>query len=211
MNYFSEYIINVFNRKAFLFAVPSQASVYYEQAVAYFKDNKIWDEYVIALASKAGNEIALQKYSLAINNCAKAITTIKELQLEISQEEKIYNNLYIAEFLYFESNEDNGLIEVQNKAISISEKLEKLLTATPCGMNHVILTNIASLYLYAGKEDKYLYTKQRLETSLGCEDVSAVKDVKINDFYRYHFAWYEFYLNLREYPKVCVNLQTDVR
>ena len=193
---FSEYIINVFNRKAFLFAVPSQASVYYEQAVAYFKDNKIWDEYVIALASKAGNEIALQKYSLAINNCSKAITTIEELQLEISQEEKIYNNLYIAEFLYFESNVDNALLEVQNKAISISEKLEKLLTATPCGMNHVILTNIASLYLYAGKEDKYLYTKQRLEASLGCKDVSAVKDVKINNFYRYHFAWYEFYLNL---------------
>ena len=193
---FSEYIINVFNRKAFLFAVPSQARVYYEQAVAYFKDNKIWDEYAIALASKAGNEIALQKYSPAINNCTQAITTIKEFQLEIPQEEKIYNNLYIAEFLYFESNKDNTLLEVQNKAVSTSEKLEKLVTSKPCGMNHVILTNIASLNLYAGKEDKYLYTKQQLETSLGCKDVSAIEDVKINDFYRYHFAWYEFYLNL---------------
>lgn len=193
---FSEYIINVFNRKAFLFAVPSQASIYYEQAVAYFKDNKIWDEYVIALASKAGNEIALQKYELAINNCTNAINTIEKFQLDISQSEKIYNNLYIAEFLHFESNEENEILVVQDKAISISEKLEKLLTATPCGMNHVILTNIASLYLYAGNEDKYLYTKHRLEKSLGCEDVSAVNDIKINDFYRYHFAWYEFYLNL---------------
>lgn len=204
---FSEYIINVFNRKAFLFAVPSQASVYYEQAVAYFKDNKIWDEYVIALASKAGNEIALQKYLPAINNCKKAITTIKELQLEISQEEKIYNNLYIAEFLYFESDENHPLLEVQNKAINISKKLEKLLTADPCGMNHVILTNIASLNLYAGKEDEYHYTKQRLEISLECEDVSSVKNVKINDFYRYHFAWYEFYLNLMHHDwKNCLQI-----
>lgn len=194
---FAEYVINIFNRKAFLFAPPAQASIYYEQAVAYFKDKKIWNEYVISLASKAGNEIALRKYSKAIDNCNLALSTINKFQLEISQKEKIYNNLYIAEYLYFEAEENNEIYEIENKAVNIAEKLESLLTAIPCGTNHVILTNVASLYLYAGKEEKYYEAKQRLEVSLDCKDVSALNDVKINDFYRYHFAWYEFYVYLK--------------
>ena len=38
---YSEYVINVFNRKAFLFAPPSTALVYYEQAEAYFRKARI--------------------------------------------------------------------------------------------------------------------------------------------------------------------------
>lgn len=193
---FAEYVINVFNRKAFLFAVPSQATLYYEQAVGYFKNKKIWHEYVVSLASKAGNEIALHRYSLAIDDCKEALSIIKKYELEIPQQGKIYNNLYIAEFLLYESKNEMSLNEVQKKAINIASKLEKILTTKACGMNHVILTNISALYLYAQKENKYYYFKQQLETSLGCKDVSDIFDVKINDFYRYHFGWYEFYINL---------------
>lgn len=194
---FADYVINVFNRKAFLFAPPSNAVLYYEQAVAYFRENNIWNEYVIALASKAGNEIALHEYSKAITSCETAISTMQKYEIEILQKEKIYNNLYIAEFLCFESREIT-LSEVQEKAITIASKLEKLLTDSACGTNHVILTNIASLCLYSNREKEYYQTKKRLEHSLGCKDVSSVEDVSINDFYRYHFAWYEFYANLKK-------------
>ena len=194
---FAEYVINVFNRKAFLFAAPSQASIYYEQAVSYFKDNNIWDEFIIALASKAGNEVALHRYAKAIESCNNAISTIEKYELEIPQKEKIYNNLYIAEFLYFESQDITDLHEIQSKAVETAKKLEKILTPASSGMNHVILTNIASLYLYANLEKKYNQIKERLEISIGCKNVSDINDVRINDFYRYHFAWYEFYVNLK--------------
>lgn len=198
---FAEYVINVFNRKAFLYAAPSSASVYYEQAIAYFKENLIMDEYAIALASKAGNDIALHRYDNAIQNCKKAIKTIEENSLEIMQFEKIYNNLYIAMFLCFE--EESTIEDNQKKAIEIVYKLEKLLTDVSCGMNHVILTNMASLSLYANNVKEYRRVKKRLEESLKCKDVSDIVDITINDFYRYHFAWYEFYLNLmnREWKK----------
>lgn len=191
---FAEYVINVFNRKAFLFAPPSIASVYYEQATAYFKENNILDEYVITLASKAGNEIALHRYDSAINNCEKAISILNENSIEIAQSEKIYNNLYIANFLYFE--EEHTVEDSQINAAETVYELEKLLIEAPCGMNHVIMTNMASLNLYANNENDYHRVKRKLETSLKCKDVSNINDVTINDFYRYHFAWYEFYLNL---------------
>lgn len=194
---FAEYIINVFNRKAFLFAAPSQASIYYEQAVAYFRENNIWEEYVISLASKAGNEIAIHKYSKAIDSCNTAILTIEKYELEISQVEKLYNNLYIAEFLSCESQENISSSEIKNKALNIAKKLEKILTTSSCSTNHVILTNIAALYLYASWEHKYYQTKRRLEKSLGCNDISDLNNLKVNDFYRYHFAWYEYYVNLK--------------
>lgn len=196
---FAEYVINIFNRKAFLFVAPSQAVVYYEQAVAYFRENKIWDEYIISLASKAGNEIAIHEYSRAIKSCKLALQFIEEKQLEIPQVEKIYNNLYIAEYLYIESTEKLEEGELKENALNTSQKLEHLLTTVPCGTNHVILMNIASMYLYAGDETKYNETKHRLEKSLGCKNVSEITDVNINDFYRYHFAWYEFYLNLQHH------------
>lgn len=191
---FAEYVINVFNRKAFLFAPPSIASVYYEQATAYFKENYIWDEYAITLASKAGNEIALHRYDSAVNNCEKAISILNRNSIEIAQSEKIYNNLYIANFLYYE--EKHTIEDNQIKAAETVYELEKLLTEASCGMNHVIMTNMASLDLYANNENDYRRVKHKLETSLKCKDVSNISDVTVNDFYRYHFAWYEFYLNL---------------
>lgn len=130
---FAEYVINVFNRKAFLFAPPSIASVYYEQATAYFKENYIWDEYAITLASKAGNEIALHRYDSAVNNCEKAISILNRNSIEIAQSEKIYNNLYIANFLYYE--EEHTIEDNQIKAAETVYELEKLLTEASCGMN----------------------------------------------------------------------------
>ncbi len=194
---FADYVINVFNRKAFLFAPPSNAALFYEQSVAYFRENSIWNEYIIALASKAGNEIALHEYSKAIKSCKTAISTMEKEEIEVPQKEKIYNNLYIAEFLLFESQE-SSFNRIQRKAINVAIQLEKLLTERACGTNHVILTNIASLYLYADREKEYNQFKKRLENSLRCKDVSSVKNININDFYRYHFAWYEFYLNLKK-------------
>ena len=85
---------------------------------------------------------------------------------------------------------------VQNYATTTIAKLEKLLTSRPCGKNHVILTNIASLYLYNGDISGYIETKKKIQRSLGCNDVSDVLDETINDFYRYHFAWFEFYRSL---------------
>lgn len=208
---FAEYVINVFNRKAFLFAPPSVASIYYEQATAYFKENYILDEYVITLASKAGNEIALHRYDSAVNNCKKAISIINENSIEIAQSEKIYNNLYVADFLCFE--EQHAIEDSRIKAAETVCELEKLLTEVPCGMNHVIMTNMASLNLYVGNENDYHRVKRRLETSLKCKDVSNINDITINDFYRYHFAWYEFYLNLmhkewKKCDKVLKSLQS---
>ncbi|NDO51467.1 hypothetical protein FMM75_19470 [Lachnospiraceae bacterium MD335] len=169
---FAEYVINVFNRKAFLFAPPSIASVYYEQATAYFKENYIWDEYAITLASKAGNEIALHRYDSAVNNCEKAISILNRNSIEIAQSEKIYNNLYIANFLYYE--EKHTIEDNQIKAAETVYELEKLLTEASCGMNHVIMTNMASLDLYANNENDYRRVKHKLETSLKCKDVSNI-------------------------------------
>lgn len=152
------------------------------------------DEYAITLASKAGNEIALHRYNSAVNNCEKAISILNENSIEIAQSEKIYNNLYIANFLYFE--EEHTIEDSQIKAAETVYELEKLLTEASCGMNHVIMTNMASLNLYANNENGYHLVKRKLETSLKCKDVSNINDITINDFYRYHFAWYEFYLNL---------------
>ena len=71
--------------------------------------------------------------------------------------------------------------------------MNRLLNKKPSGKNHVILTNIASLYLYIGDIQQYNNTKTRLEKSLNCEDVSDIDNNRVNDFYRYHFAWFEFY------------------
>ena len=41
---YTEYIVNIFNRKAFLFAAPAVALVHYEQAETFFRENNILNE-----------------------------------------------------------------------------------------------------------------------------------------------------------------------
>ena len=189
---YADYIINVFNRKAFLFAAPSVSLVYYEQAESYFRGKNIFDELAITLASKAGMLIMMGLYRQSINNCEEAIQLIDEKNLYIEQKEKIYNNLFISQFLLCEQ-EQTEIKLLQKYAYGTIKKLETLLDSEANGKNHVILTNIASLCLYIGNEEKYLKAKSNIEMSLKCEDVSNIHDSSVNDFYRYHFAWFEFY------------------
>lgn len=200
---YAEYLLNIFNRKAFLFAPPSVALLYYEEAESYFRNNKISEELCMTLASKAGINISLQNYEEAIKNCKESLNIIEEMDLSINQNGKILNNLYIAEFLKYEIKY-NDIKKINNKVNETIKKLNKLLTYERNGLNHVVLTNIASLQLYAGNVKGYFSTKKRIEESLKCNDVADVRDTSINDFYRYHFAWYEFYryLHAKNY-KMC--------
>ena len=73
------------------------------------------------------------------------------------------------------------------------KKSTKLLSSPS---KNVILTNVASLALYSNNIELYLKAKYDLEKSLNCLDASNVLDPNINDFYRYHFAWFEIFYNM---------------
>lgn len=189
---YTEYIINVFNRKAFLFAAPAVALVHYEQAESFFRENNILTELAITLSSKAGINLSLKRYKDAKDELKEALQIIHKNKIKIRQIEKVFNNLYLAEFLEYE--EITTSIDSINKfAIKTIRKLMRLIDDESNGKNHVIFTNIASLNLYIGSIEEYNNIKKRLEISLKCNDVSDINDFSINDFYRYHFAWFEFY------------------
>lgn len=189
---YAEYIVNVFNRKAFLFATPPVALVYYEQAEAYFRENNINIELAITLSSKAGINTSLKRYREAESDLEEALKIVQENKIQVKQIEKIYNNLFLAQFLKYEekSNSIAKTLQFAKKTIS---NLLPLVNNESNGKNHVILTNIASLYLYVGDFSEYNNIKRRIENSLNCKNVANIKDERINDFYRYHFAWFEFY------------------
>ncbi len=193
---FYKYMHHVFNRKAFLFEPPNIALMYYNEAKHYFKKNDFYCELVMTLAGRAGMYIFTKEYSKAIKDCNYSIDYIKKYNLSIPQPEKIYNNLYISEFLKCEVDYVNKIDNVLHCAKITIRNLRCLLSNEANAKNHVILTNIASLSLYIGDIESYIKTKEIIEKSLNCKDVSAIKDNTINDFYRYHFAWYEFYKNI---------------
>lgn len=190
-NTFAEYLINIFNRKAFLFRIPELALLNYEEAERFFHNNAIIDQYAMTLSSKSGMLISIKKYSEAISACKKALDELEREGISIQGIEKIYNNLYIAQFLEYEQT--HKLAECISYAENISKKLKGIMPQKPGGTKHVILTNLASFALYCKKVDLYLYYKKEIEESLGCENVADIKDNSINDFYRYHFAWFDFY------------------
>ncbi len=193
---FYEYMHHVFNRKAFLFEPPNIALMYYNEAKHYFEKNDFYYELVMTLAGRAGMYIFTKEYSKAISDCNYSIDYIKKYNLNIPQPEKIYNNLYISEFLKCETDCINKIDNILRCAQMTISKLRRLLSNEANAKNHVILTNIASLSLYIGNIESYIETKEIIEKSLNCKDVSDIKDDTINDFYRYHFAWYEFYKNI---------------
>ena len=190
-----EYIENVFNRKAFLFANPAACSIYYEKAKRFFETNQIWIEYYITLICQAGTDIVIQEFDEAIELCTRAELESKEKNIELPQMEKLYNNQIIAKFLLEEQN-----VQTPKKAITFARiairELKKLIDKTENETQFVIYTNICSLYLYIGNDHQYMIHKKRLEKLYGCKDISDITDQNIDDFYRYYFSWFELYRNI---------------
>lgn len=205
-----QYINNVFNRKAFLYANPMAAMPFYEEAKIFFRKNHIWDEYCITLICQAGTCLACHQYTRAINFCTEAQAKIQELQITIPRMEKLNNNLRIAQFL--QTEEECTSQEVPEKtALHIARELEGMAVGPACGTKHVLLTNAASLYLYAGELEEYKRVKTAIEKSLGCHDVSNVQDQGINDFYRYHFAWFEMFFQMKQQNwDICTEIMNDL-
>lgn len=186
------YMRNVMNRKAFLFAHPQATSNYYFEAESYFESNEIWDQYCMTLISHAGTLLACGEYGYSIKLCEEALKIIAERHLIVDDIQKLYNNKIIASFL----NKERSIADksvLKKEAESTLNALNRLLTHKSNACNHVILTNMASLALYCDKFEEYSNIKSRIESSLKCEDVSNMDDKTINDFYRYHFSWYQLY------------------
>lgn len=187
-----EYVENVFNRKAFLFANQAACNIYYEKAKSYFARNEIWVEYYITLVCQAGTDIVIQEFDEAIELCKTAVFEANQRDIKIPQIEKLYNNQIIAEFLLAEQD-----AKTPQKTISFAKKaikeLRALLTGEKNATQFVIYTNICSLYLYSNNDKQYVTYKRKLEKLYECKDISNVADESIDDFYRYYFSWFELY------------------
>lgn len=190
----AEYITNVFNRKAFLYASPVAAIAYYDEAISFFEKYKIWDELAITYICLAGTLIACGEFQESLDYSKNAEKIIAEYNIDIPDIQKMKNNEIIAEFMLFESNHQDTKL-IMDKANKTIEELENIIETihTVGATKNVILTNLASLYLYINNCQMYKLTKNKIEKSLKCIDVSDIDDKSINDFYRYHFALNEIY------------------
>lgn len=191
-----EYIENVFNRKAFLFANQAACNIYYEKAKKYFSDNGIWVEYYITLVCQAGTNIVIQEFDEAIELCNRVEDECRKKDIVLPQKEKLFNNRIIAEFLLVEQD-----AKTIKKAMSIAEtavkRLKKNITGEKNATQFVIYTNICSLCLYSNNEEQYKFFKKKIEQLYGCKDIANIDDESIDDFYRYYFSWFELYRMIR--------------
>ena len=193
----AQYIENIFNRKAFLFANPTQCDLYYDNAKRFFSKNKIWDELCLTLICQAGTNIVIQRYTEAKECCNRARQIAHDNEVIIPWPEKLQNNFLIAEFLEKEENSQCDA-ERQKFARQTIEQLKKQLHGSCSTAECVILTNICSLCLYCEDDTEYLAHKTELQQLMACSDVAAVTDADIDDFYRYYFAWFEVFRALRD-------------
>lgn len=151
----------------------------------------------MTLAGKAGVFLVQGRYNEAVNTCHMVFEKQKEENIKINIPERLLNNMLVADFLLFESNAKENLIAIKNKALETAKLLYDLIGCNTGATKHVILLNVASLYLYANKELEYSQIKVKIENSLNCEDVSDIADESVNDFYRYRFVWMEIFRNIR--------------
>lgn len=191
----SEYIENVFNRKAFLFVNQASCDIYYEKAKKYFGKNEIWLEYYITLVCQAGTYIVIQEFEKAIQISQKVKKECEERQISLPQIEKLYNNEAIAEFLLAELGTMANAKRAAKKSLS---KLKKLINKEANATQFVIYTNICSLCLYIDDRKQYYKYKSMFEKIYNCKNLADTTDESIDDFYRYYFAWFELYCALND-------------
>ena len=187
-----EYVENVFNRKAFLFANQASCDIYYEKAKNYFRRNEIWLEYYITLVCQAGTYIVIQDFEKAISICQKVREECEEKEIQLPQIEKLQNNEAIAEFLLVEQ-QAKSLASVKRAARKALSTLKKLINKKANATQYVIYTNICSLCLYIDDREQYNKYKNKFEKLHKCINIADINDESIDDFYRYYFAWFELY------------------
>lgn len=187
-----QYIENVFNRKAFLFANPAACGHYYDKAKRFFEINNIWEEYCFTLICEAGTDIVIQQYEHALISCNRVKDICKEQCIQLPLIEKLYNNEIIAAFLLAEQNAKNPKKAIRSAKEAL-KNLKKQGHKCSNTSQHVIMTNICSLALYCYEDKLYLKYKGKLEKLFNCQDISNIEDESIDDFYRYYFAWFEVY------------------
>ncbi len=193
----AQYIENVFNRKAFLFANQTQCEIYYEKAKSFFYKNNIWDEYCITLVCQAGTDIVIHQFDEAIELCEQAIITAEKNDIDIPQIAKLYNNQLIATFLKYEK-EGKSIKSCMAKAKHTVKLLKKQLHNIPCATEYVIITNICSLSLYYEDDNSYLKYKTKLEKLMKISNIENVFNENVDDFYRYYFSWFEVFRAIRD-------------
>jgi hypothetical protein len=191
----AEFIENIYNRKAFLFSNPMECGIYYDEAKRYFLLHQIWDEYAITLVCEAGTNIVISDYEQAIQGCQEALKVCKDKKIELPQIEKLFNNLIIAGFFNQEktvsSSEELNLL-VKSTIDKLTSNLKGIATTS----EFVIMTNICSLQLYINEIGAYNSTKKLLEQLMECDNIANIDNDKVNDFYRYYFAWFEIYISI---------------
>ncbi|MFD2414083.1 hypothetical protein [Paenibacillus rhizoplanae] len=177
-NKFFEYLGKTIQRKAFLYKSPAMSKVAMEDAVNYFEQSSDYLQYYFSLCNYAGILMVLGKFDMAIAHLDGCLSLINDHKyINYPSKEKVYNNLYLTEFLSQMRRED---FEIKNPIVDETiAKLKTQISNKPSEKDAIIMLNLANIFLL--KQDfKNCY--------------KVVDDLKKNILIANEDAFYEYYI-----------------
>lgn len=186
---FFEYLGRVLDRKSFLFNSAEVSIGPMSDSVAYFKKTDDYLQYYFALCNLGGILIVLNQFEKASSHMEGCLRLIEEHDyIKFPSIEKIYNNLFLANFLsVFRSKETISEQFFEESIMNFREKIQN----TPTEKDAVMLINLANLYLINRNYQEYDATVHTLKNKILVNSTDS--------FYDYHLINLELAKNILQY------------
>ncbi|WP_419892175.1 ATP-binding protein [Paenibacillus xylanexedens] len=186
---FFEYLGRVLDRKSFLFNSAEVSIGPMSDSVAYFKETDDYLQYYFALCNLGGILIVLNQFEKASSHLEGCLRLIEEHNyIKFPSTEKIYNNLFLANFLsIFRSKETISEQFFEESIMNFREKIQN----TPTEKDAVMLINLANLYLINRNYQEYDATVHTLKNKILVNSIDS--------FYDYHLINLELAKNILQY------------
>jgi hypothetical protein len=183
---FFEYLGRVLDRKTFLYSSAERSVGPMGDSVAYFKETDDYLQYYFALCNYGGILVVLNQFEKAKSHLNGCLCLIEEHDyIKFPSTEKIYNNLFLADFLaYFRRKEKTNEQILDQSILNFREKIQ----TTPTEKDAVMLINLANLYLINKDYNNYRDTVNIINTKILVNNV--------DNFYNYHLTNLELTRNI---------------
>lgn len=140
-----QYIGQIINRKSFIFETILVSKTHIQDSMEYFQRSDNYTQYYFSLCNYAGVLLVLGEYNKSKAHLEACLNLIKDHPyITFPDHQKIYNNLFLAEFLKgFRDEEFFNLEKLDN----IIQKFENKISNKPSEKDAIMLINLLNLYI----------------------------------------------------------------
>ncbi|WDF49227.1 hypothetical protein PQ460_14530 [Paenibacillus sp. KACC 21273] len=175
------YMNQIINRKSFIFETILLSKTHVEDSVEYFQRIEDYTQYYFSLCNYSGILLVLGEYDKSISHLQACLNLIKTYDyITFPAHQKIYNNLFLAEFLV--TFRGSKFLDSEKLDITI-KKFKNEISDIPSEKDAIMYINLINLYIIKKEYSTCHNLLYVLKKNILLDNQDSFYDYYINNIY----------------------------